>query len=587
MTTLQPAKSEQTLKRPILDYQPANAKTTRSLLLKLLGVVCCLGIAAGLAWAGIDLRKSIYVNGVHYWGDPYNAFRYGDLAVRYPPLLDFPETITKGVPEYRQGKFDYPPLRLTVSYLWVKYWMRPHFPQVDEWPIRGNFAQIEPLLNLNTSVELVSAIFIFMLIRMWTIRADDAKRPSGVPPRPFRGVISGMIGAAIFWFNPAILINAHDWPQWDVWFFPFVLGAMLLGSVDAWLGVGLVLAVGACFKGQVLLSMPIFILWPLFRGKFDALLQLAGGFAFGFAAVALPWMRPTQPAILWICLMGAAALLLLPLALRVHLHWGWFAGLGAVAVLLVFPWQSDASFVKRILPVSLIGLVGVARFAPRRLIPALVALSLGLAGFLIIPLFHGKTYWYDVSFDYGSRKFMTMAVPGTQNLPSILMTKFGWGAVGTEGDPLMKHWVPLLGDVVIRKFLQCLQLACCVLCGIGAAMHSKKPDTRFLLAMATPMLCAFVLLPQLNDRYIVWAAGLSALLVAVNPGLTILGLLISCIGYIGMAELMWYKYDRGHPWQAEFTSLNVDLGWILILCAAVYLYMIFVPRNRKPSATSP
>jgi hypothetical protein len=284
--------------------------------------------------------------------------------------------------------------------------------------------------------------------------------------------------------------------------------------------------------------------------------------------------------------MAAATLLLLPMVLRAGFHWGWAVGLVGAAALCAYPWQSDAPISKRILPVALIGLAALSRFGPRRLIPGALALSLGLAGLLIIPLFQGKTYWYDVSFDYGSRKFMTMAVAGTHNLPSILMSYFGWGATGTEGDPLMKHWVPLLGDVVIRKFLHGIQFACCVLCGIGAAMHSKRPDTRFLLAMATPMLCAFVLLPQLNDRYIVWAAGLSALLVAVNPGLAILGLIISCVGYVGMAQLMWSKYEPSHDWTREFTALNVHLGWILILGAAVYLYMIFVPRNRRPLAAA-
>jgi hypothetical protein len=406
-------------------------------------------------------------------------------------------------------------------------------------------------------------------------------------PAPFRGVIAGLIGALLFWFNPAIFANGHGWPQWDVWFFPFVLGAMLLGSVDCWFGVGILLATGACFKGQVLLAMPIFVLWPLLRLKFGALLQMAGGFALAMAAVAVPFMRPSDAAILWLYLLGGSLVLLTPFVFRLRMPIWIPMGLGAAALLLAYPFKSDASTAVKLLPVGIVAACGLMRYLPRSQAPGALALSAGLCGLLVIPLFHGKTAWYDVSFDYGSRKFMTMAVVGTHNLPSILCSYFRWGGAG-EGSPLMTHWVPLLGDVVIRKFLHGVELTCVTLCAIGAAKHSRKPDTRFLLCFAAAMLCAFVVLPQLNDRYIVWAAGLSALLAGVDVGLTLIGVIISIIGWIGMTELSYtHNNESGtlQDWIPLFTRMQVHPGWIMIIAAMIYLYMIFAPRSRRLRAT--
>jgi hypothetical protein len=542
-----------------------------------------LAFSGAAIWLGVYCRQVYYESNGHYFGDVYNALRYGTYAVRYPPLTDFPDTIRHGIPEYNEGKFDYPPLRLCVSYLWAKWVQEKGLPQSPTASIT-----VAPMLALNTMTELVSAIFVFMLIRMWKIRADDAQRPAGAAPAPFRGVIAGLAGALLFWFNPAIFANGHGWPQWDVWFFPFVLGAMLLGSVDCWIGVGILLAVGACFKGQVLLAMPIFVLWPLLRLKFGALLQLAGGFALAMSVVAVPFMRPSDAAIMWLYLLGGSLVLLAPFVLRLRLHKLILAGLAAAALLLAYPWKSDASIAMKLLPVAIVGTCAMAHYLPRTQAPGAFALSAGLCGLLLIPLFHGKTAWYDVSFDYGSRKFMTMAVLGTHNLPSILCSYFRWGGSG-EGSPLMTHWVPLLGDVVIRKFLHGVELTCVTLCAIGAAMHSRKPDTRFLLCFAAAMLCAFVVLPQLNDRYVVWAAGLSALLAGVDIGLTLIGVVISIIGWIGMTELSYtHNNESGvlQDWIPIFTRMQVHLGWIMIIAALIYLYMIFAPRNRRLPAAS-
>ena len=39
--------------------------------------------------------------------------------------------------------------------------------------------------------------------------------------------------------NPAVLIDGHAWPQWDVWPVPFVVFALLAASCGRWLVAGM------------------------------------------------------------------------------------------------------------------------------------------------------------------------------------------------------------------------------------------------------------------------------------------------------------------------------------------------------------
>ena len=46
----------------------------------------------------------------------------------------------------------------------------------------------------------------------------------------------------LLWLNFAVLIDAHAWPQWDVWLLPFFLGAMWAASTRRWMLAGFVFA---------------------------------------------------------------------------------------------------------------------------------------------------------------------------------------------------------------------------------------------------------------------------------------------------------------------------------------------------------
>jgi hypothetical protein len=56
-----------------------------------------------------------------------------------------------------------------------------------------------------------------------------------------------------------------------------------------------------------------------------------------------------------------------------------------------------------------------------------------------------------------------------------------------------------------------------------------------------------------------------------------------------MTELSYtHNNESGvlQDWIPIFTRMQVHLGWIMIIAALIYLYMIFAPRNKRLPAAS-
>jgi hypothetical protein len=400
------------------------------------------------------------------------------------------------------------------------------------------------------------------------------------------------------WFNPAVIWDAYAWPQWDVWIFPFMLGALLLASVDFWFCAGVLIAVGALLKGQLLLVSPIFLLWPLFRLQWKPMVRFAGGFLLTFGVIVFPWMLPSTSAKVWIALVAVAIGLLAPVVYRTKLNVWWMIGLSLAAVLVVWPWRGTGTLAVRVLPLSVLGVVALSYFAPQRMIPSIYAIALGCAIFLMIPLYSASNAWYTQGYRYGTEKFpdigTTQSGPGgtsyTNNLPVLLARGFsGRGNANEAMITIDFDWMRSIKlgwmlpiEMSARNFMLTIYGICLVLCGIGAAIHSKRRDSRLLACAVAPWICSFVLLTQLNNRYLVWAAGMSALLAGVGVGMTLLGVIVTLVCWIGMIQLQYAKFSMGPELAPTLAPLSPHLGWMLTLAAAVYLYVALVPGPRRP-----
>ena len=153
-------------------------------------------------------------------------------------------------------RLDYPPLRLLVMAIWAKQ-VRGEFPGVDD----GHPKLVNPLLKMNLLCELISAVAIFLLVRLWVRRSSSVTRSpflSALPHRQ-RALICGLAAASVAWLEPSMILDAHGWPQWDVWILPFYLFAALAALKNRWFCCGCLLAVGAMLKGQLLFVAPFFV----------------------------------------------------------------------------------------------------------------------------------------------------------------------------------------------------------------------------------------------------------------------------------------------------------------------------------------
>jgi len=150
---------------------------------------------------------------------------------------------------------DYPPLRLLTMAIWSKQ-VRDGFPWVDnEHP-----KLVNPLLKINLICELVSAAAIFFLVRLCVQRSLHAHStwPTWLS-REHRASICGLAAASVAWLEPSMILDAHGWPQWDVWILPFYLFAALAALKNRWFWCGCLLALGAMLKGQLLFVAPFFV----------------------------------------------------------------------------------------------------------------------------------------------------------------------------------------------------------------------------------------------------------------------------------------------------------------------------------------
>lgn len=546
--------------------------------LRLLIVLLLVGFSAIAFYYGHTFRRYVWdqTEEMRYTGDVTCGFGWGQQANRFG--------LTNIYDLYSAGRIsgpnalDYTPLRLTVVSLWAR-WAATHFPQVRGW--RNDYDLTRPMLMANMTAELISSILIFLLIRMWIIRMDNARRPLGSEPPPFRGVVRGMIGALFFWFNPAVIWDGHAFPQWDVWNAPFFLAAALLASGNLWFAAGLAVVTGAFFKGQILLVAPLFLIWPIVQLRFGAMIRFICGFLVGGAMLALPWFNAQPTAIIWYGLVLLSMTLLCPFVLRWNLRNRWLILLVVVALALAWPWTSKASPALRIVSLALVGGVAMLRFAPPRMLPSLYALAGSIAILMTIPLYNANTAWFSQGFEFGTQKLMWMATDGTYSLPGFLVDRYGWSNNPNVPVPLPAG-LSFLGETIpFRRLMFTIYGTCLALCGLGAAMHERRSDPRFLVALVTPWLCWFAVLTQLNNRYLIWAAGFSGLLVGVSWGMTLLGVMTSIIGWLAINDIL--HWSGGNPQTTRMlNAINSQMIWPILLLAAIYLYIAVAPRRKYP-----
>ncbi len=324
-----------------------------------------------------------------------------------------------------------------------------------------------------------------------------------------------------------MILDAHGWPQWDVWILPFYLLAALAVLKNRWFCCGCLLAVGALLKGQLLFVAPFFVFWPLWQKRWARALRMLAGFAATVALIVAPWLLCNLGAWIVVALVaGLSSLFLLGSELR---HAGaWVAGI------------------------------------------------IACAGFLIGALDGGSFAWLQVGFLYGSEHYPYLFISSCYNLPWLL-SNVGWSLK----DPF---WSLNLGslhfDLTLQWTLRLLYLGALALCAYGAARHTRNRDPRVLIAIAAPWLLMFALLGQMQERYLLWGAVVSAVALGVSVRLSMIHFIISAASTAMIVHVM--LIDK----KLEATLRAIDLlndirpyaSSLVLICVAVCLWNMLSTR---------
>ena len=513
-------------------------------------------LIVALFLGGIQLRRWIgeSTRHVRYQHDIVNAFYWGSETIKEARRLSPDEASANSLTGFCRGYLalydrvkrkaynkdyglDYPPLRLLVMAIWARE-VRNQFPGVDD----GHPKLVNPLLKINLLCELLSAVAIFLLVRLCLERQPSATQSDSLRSFPLqhRALICGLAAASAAWLEPSMILDAHGWPQWDVWILPLYLFAAFAALKNRWFVCGCLLATGAMFKGQLLFVAPFFVLWPLWQKRWNRALRVLAGFIATAALIASPWLLHTPVA--WIALLAVT---------------------GFSALL----------FVKRELPHRYTWISGIA----------------GCAAFMIGAFTGGSFAWLQVGFLYGSEHYPYLVISSCYNLPSLL-SKLGWSLK----DPF---WSVQLGSrdfhLTLQWTLRLLYLAALAVCAYGAARQVRDRDPRVLIAITTPWLLMFGVLGQMHERYLVWGAVVSAVALGVSLRLSIIHFIISAASTAMIVNVM--LIDK----KLEATLWAIDLlkqirscaSGVVLACVAVYLWntlpMPALQRRAIRSARAP
>ena len=485
---------------------------------------------------GVQLRRWTGQNTRHvrYQHDIVNAFYWGQETLKEARRLspnDASANSWRGLFRGYLGLYDrvkedaynddygldYPPLRLLTMAVWSKE-VRDGFPWVDnEHP-----KLVNPLLKINLVCELVSAAAIFFLVRLCVQRSVHAHStwPTWLS-REHRASICGLAAASAAWLEPSMILDAHGWPQWDAWILPFYLFAALVALKNRWFWCGCLLALGAMFKGQLLFVVPFFVLWPLCQKRWVSALRMLAGFTGTAALIVSPWLLRTTGA--WIA----------------------FAAVAGAGLLVVLRYK---------LPHKEAWLAGIA----------------GCAAFVIGAFTSGSFAWLEIGFLYGTKHYPYLFISSCYNLASLLAAA-GWSL---QDDLLSAHVGSVHFHLTLQWALRLFFLGALALCARGAARHLRNRDPRVLIAITAPWLLMFALLGQMQERYLVWGAVVSAVALGVSVRLSIIHFIISAASTAMIVHVMLVDKKLDPTLRAidVLHGIRPYASVLVLVCVALYFW---------------
>jgi hypothetical protein len=133
-------------------------------------------------------------------------------------------------------------------------------------------------------------------------------------------------------------------------------------------------------------------------------------------------------------------------------------------------------------------------------------------------------------------------------------------------------------DMDVKTTMAALYGICLVISSAAAAMHSRRNDRRFLVALVVPWLVFPVVMCQMGDRYPIWASAISAGMVAVSLELSLLHIVLAAVSFAMVAKQL-ASFDTSR-WPQLLQLMNPTfpgIAWMMLLITAIFFVAALVP----------
>jgi hypothetical protein len=364
-------------------------------------------------------------------------------------------------------------------------------------------------------------------------------------------------------------------------------------------------------------TVALAVAWLVAMNHTASLIRLGIGLMLAVGCIASPWMVSNDLAFSWMIAVIIALQLLVSLCfnrqwtLRNALLHG-FAGLACLELIL-WPWTQSAApdYFWVALWVTM-AFIAAARLLPRRFAPAWFCAGATAALFACVPLFHTSMDWYTVGIKASTDQHQMLQWCSPTNLGSILEQQYHWqfreqinladylpflndflkthrGFKLTDVFPLSVNDPPTTHpcDLPVRFLMIAGYVVCAAISGIGMAIQYRRRSPSLFFAMVAPWILMFVLLPQMQARYLMWAAVFSAATASFCVEGLLLCIILSLINVMDTSLFMFHM-DREHSaftqkWAPLLEPIFPGLSWGMLMLAGIWLYLAIKPGRRLAS----
>ncbi len=170
----------------------------------------------------------------------------------------------------------------------------------------------------------------------------------------------------------------------------------------------------------------------------------------------------------------------------------------------------------------------------------------------------------------------------------------------------MVHWPGFIRDrfwwpasalnVTSKQLFDTIYAILLTISGLAIGLQARRNDRRLLAALVTPWLLFFMFPVQIQERYLLFAAGVSVISVGQSIGAALLGIFLSFVTTVMTLNVMMDHGDvgafgaklckafprlfspaSGQTIREYIQGTHPDIAWGVLVAAGVFFYLSLAP----------